>query len=80
MQKSFNFFDKDTTGLITKIDFSKVLKWLKLELTQTENKKLMKEIENHDMVNYKTLNNLLKIHNQHINVRFDADIWMIYGK
>lgn len=56
------------------------MKWLKVELTMNENKKLMKEIENEDMVNYKSFNNLMKIHHQHINVRFDGDIWMIYGK
>lgn len=45
-----------------KQDFKKILKWLKVELNVNELSKLVKEIENEDMINYKQLNNLIKIH------------------
>ena len=53
---------------------------MKLELLSSEVKRLLREIESEDLVNYRSLNNLMKIHQQHINVRFDPEIWLIYGK
>ena len=53
---------------------------LSQSFTSPNNSALITKQPSKDLIDYRKLNNLLKIHRQHINIRFDQDIWMIYGK
>ena len=78
MNAAYKFFDN--VGFIMKNEFLKILGWIKFDISDAELDVLYAEIEEGDAVNYEKLNNLIKIHKQHINVRFDFEIWMLASR
>lgn len=80
LDKAFNFFDRDKLGFILFDEFEKILNWLRFDMTEKEAKILLERISSENAIEYRKLDDLMTIHSQHINVRFDIEIWMVYGK